>query len=497
MKKVIRIAYSILFLLFFIHVGNSQFYNPQLNIITDPTTILANGFVEYETTNANIGDLRFTLFGDGYFTTLDDFDHQFQPNSGGYTTTTYFNRRYKKHVPTVRTKTIQGTGSGNSNNSKISMPPGINTRVATSWQPSFGFENYYMVIFENTTTVTESGCIEFYYDDSDLMLDMNGILEYGWVLNRVISNVTAPGPYNKKIKWDFVNLSPGEQRVVYLPMVTTAGIGSLINVGSKYLSGCVNSPGSIFNSRFVSNGSPHDPNSKTANKDCVRNYVNNAQPIIYTVKFQNEGDGAAKNVILFDVLDDNLLDLTTLEILDAEYDYEYFLEGNQLTIKFDNIYLPGLKQKGKNIYTYEQTESYVQFQICTREILEPGVIENQVEIYFDDQPAILTNLSEVFIVSDCVNEICESEEKITNTTASVNSKITINPNPIENNIYVDGLEDHIISIDIYNNRGELVRSYSDIDKRKNHINMENLPSGLYLIQVRNEMLNFTKKMLKL
>ncbi|MBK9737892.1 MAG: hypothetical protein IPO92_24325 [Saprospiraceae bacterium] len=60
--------------------------------------------------------------------------------------------------------------------------------------------------------------------------------------------------------------------------------------------------------------------------------------IIYKVKLFNQGTTAAQNVQVAVKLDANL-DPSTVEILDAEYPYTKTITGNNLAIKFNNIYL--------------------------------------------------------------------------------------------------------------------------------------------------------------
>ena len=304
-------------------------YNPSLDITTSAANIATNGMVSY-TTSAGTQDARFTLLGDGYFSTLSNFSHQFPQDPAGYQTKTFFNQPYKKHIPTIRTKNTGATGNGSTLNNKISMPANTNTRVSTSWSPCDGIENYFLLIFENTSTSVDSGCIEFYYHDAQLSLNSAGILEYGWVQNRTNNSVSTPAKFNQKLKWNFNSLMPGEQRVVYIPMTSRVSEGTKLNIGSKYISGCSGGTGEIVETSVVSSGHPHDPNIKMADKTCIRPFYPDPQTITYTVKFQNEGTAPANNVYLTDYIDINYLDISTLQFVDSEYEYTYNISGNLL-----------------------------------------------------------------------------------------------------------------------------------------------------------------------
>ena len=496
----IKTFYVILILLLSLgHTGNSQtIYNPSLNIITSSSLIDSLGFVEYTTTNASAGDARFTLFGDGFFDTQNNFGHQFPSDSLGFVTTTFFNRRYKKNKPKKRERFTGSTGSGSGSNMKINMNSGVESRVATSWSPCLNIENYFLLIFENISSTPDSGCVVFYYDSTQLSLNNSGILEYGWVTNKQNDVVSGSKLYNKKITWDFDTMISGEQRVVYIPMTSIVKAGTRLSLGSEYKSGCSGGSG-ISGSSATSSGWPHDPNSKVANKDTVLPDTITQQSIIYTVTFQNEGTAPANTVVLIDEIDEARLDLTTLQYIDSEYSCNFTLEGNTLEIVFPNIQLPGSKQIFPKKYSYDETESYVLFKICTKtNLIALDTIMNQVDIYFDSQPPISTNISKIPIIDipstidECVNSL-----KPTGLLESTVSDISISPNPVENTLILNGIEDQVFTLFVYNNRGELVMSKPRINEENNSIEIINLPRGLYFVQLKNEMLNITRKVIKL
>ncbi|MEM9545650.1 MAG: T9SS type A sorting domain-containing protein [Bacteroidota bacterium] len=474
-------------------------YNPSLSIVPPgQVPISSSGFVDY-TTIAGSQDARFTLFGDGYFGTLSNFDHQFPANLGGYTTKTYFNRPYKKHIPTLRTVNTGPTGNGTSTNNKISMPFDSDNKVATSWSPSPGIENYFMLIFENRTTSIESGCVEFYYNDFQLSLDSTGILEYGWVSGRTHSVVNTLGPYNQKLSWSFSNLMPDEQRVIYIPMHARVEESTRLFVGSSKTSSCSGPGGKISHASIMSSGYPHDPNVKLVNKGCIDPLTSDPQTLIYTVKFQNEGTAPANNVYLTDYIDESYLDLKTLKFIDSEYPYSYSVTGNLLRINFSNINLPGTGQTGPKTYTYDETESWVQFRICTHGNSPIGNIYNQVGIVFDTQPIIMTDVSDVLVSGDCMESATECEAlKPTSTAEEFQAPdISISPNPVQHVMSINGLNDHNVIVNVYNSNGELVVSKSDVSRENNAVSTVDLTSGMYFVQIKNEMINITKKVFKI
>ncbi len=482
---------------YFGHYGFCQTYNPSLNITSSDSSISSNGLVVYTTTNASPGDSRFTLFGDGYFSTLNNFNHQFPSDSNGFETITYFNQKYKKRLPTVKTRATGMTGNGSIINSRISMPGEANSKIGTSWSPSPRIENYFLLIFENTSQITESGCIEFYFNDAQLSLNSGGILDYSWVNNMTLSSVASTQGFNKKLKWDFNNLTPGEQRVVYIPMTSTVAAGTRLTLASRYMTGCTSSGSSgIVMASIMSSGTPHDPNVKFADISCIEYYDSEPHLITYTIRFQNEGDAPAQTVTIVDFLDDSRFDLGSLNFIDSEYTYTYTLDKNKLTIVFENIFLPGEKQTKPNTYTYEETKSFIQFSLQTSGNLGIGAIRNHADIIFDSQPAITTDVSEVLIVENC-NNINEEELKITQTNDSFSSRISINPNPAENFLFIEGLTNEHVVVSVYNSQGELLILESMVNNERNSIKLIDLASGLYFVRIRNEFHTITKKILKI
>ena len=506
MKRVKIYSLLFLFVIGVAQIGLCQptVYNPSLNITTSTSDIKKNGYVNYTTTNASSGDARFTLFGDGYFDVRNYFEHQFPKDSTGFTTTTFFNRKYKKTIPTKRLKSTGETGSGNKTNQKIRMGTGVKSRVATSWSPSLEVENYFLLIFENTSTVLDSGCVEFYYNNGELKLNKSGIIEYSWVSNQVISNVTGSTTYNEKIKWDFKDLLPGEQRVVYIPMTSKLKAGSKISVGSKYISECSSKNGSgasgVSGSAVYAAGSPHDPNVKIPNKSCVGVANPFPQTINYNIRFQNEGNAPAVDVEVRDTIDIGHLDISSINIFDSEYPYTYQIAGNVLIVKFEDINLPGLKQKTPETYTYDDTEAYFSFSICTHPELPYGAIYNQVAVYFDALAPVFTDVAEVKITDDCTpvmdGFMCSYGFKTTNVDDFDEDEIKIVPNPINDVLFIEGLQDQEFTINIYNARGERIKTKSGINNSNNSIQLMYLPSGMYFVQFENEKLNFTQKVIK-
>jgi len=362
-------------------------------------------------------------------------------------------------------------------------------KVTTSWSPCKDIWNYFLLIFENDCYdgPGDSGTAEFYYNTNQLNLDFLNIIGNKWVTNISKTTVTNSSLYNAKVTCDFQDLFFGEQGVIYLPMTARVGEDTLLNIGSNYISDNCQDIDIIPDSTIYSRGSPHDPNVTTDDRDCLYPGLPNEETITYTVRFQNEGTAEAQNVVIKDYLDDIQLNLNTLVIVESEYSYSYTIAGNLLTIIFTGIDLPGLKQPGHN-YSFSDTESFIKFKINAKSNLKYGKIYNQAEIYFDSQPVVVTNTSKI-PVKDCELDV--------NTEESIISKINIIPNPAADVLFIEGIENEEVTLNVINSQGELIFSKSKVDQSNSLIDVSMLSSGIYFVQIKNKMINITKKVVKI
>jgi Leucine-rich repeat (LRR) protein len=130
----------------------------------------------------------------------------------------------------------------------------------------------------------------------------------------------------------------------------------------------------------------YDPNMKEV-------YPTNLLPgydgwFTYTIHFQNTGNAPAFNIRLRDTLDTNL-DINTFEALAFSHTATTLLNGNILTVRFNNIMLPD------STTDYEGSMGYFQYRIKPFPNLPIGSqISNTAYIYFDYNSPIVTNTTQ-------------------------------------------------------------------------------------------------------
>jgi hypothetical protein len=478
-----------LFLLFIvITTVRTQNYDPQVSTIN-----LGNGDVRYPTSNCDSNDLRFFIFGDGFYSFENHPTHHYPPSSPGYTAKVWFAQAYDPDPPKLRNAPSSGTTqSGPNTNPEIYMP--TNPMIAKSWSLVQNKKHYYMLVFRNNTYSTTSGCLEFYYKSTELLLD-TAILQYnGWVYNRTYPVSNQPN-FNKMVKWSFSGLAPGETRIVYVPMKVLQPQDAIVTTASRVRIGCTGNVPLVVQQNDV-RATPHDPNYKSAD----RYYSGSSWPFVplhfkYKINFQNIGTGYATNVVVTDQFSDDL-DINTLQLINSEHPFTKSVNGNQLTLTFPNINLPGTKQTVPYIFEDSQTESWIEFSICTKNGLLQQKIKNEATVYFDNLPGMTTNTATINL--DLGGPIVNCGSASPRPPGSAEAQdITLSPNPVNDLVTLHAYSKSPTVINIYNTNGVLMKQvrYNNLPG-ETQVDMNDLPAGLYLMKVKSAKINVSLKVIK-
>lgn len=326
-----------------------------------------------------------------------------------------------------------------------------------AWRFRPGFEG---VIYFNARNF---GCTE---GPATVKLELNGQETYN-------SASTPPTRINGNVlEWDFSNLSVkhAESVYVYVQLSQTAVIGDTV-CHNLSISPTAGDPSPEDNEREICSeirGS-WDPNDKqvfiagTARSGAE---MKATDALSYMIRFQNTGTDTAFNIYLLDTIDENL-DLRTFQLISTSHQVTPLI-GTDRIIRFEynNIMLPDDKTNE------ERSHGHVMYTIRPKEGLVPGdKIKNTAYIYFDFNEAVITNTveSEVKDASG-VGEILK--------TAS----FSCYPNPASSQLNLklkDGADKGSYKmIDMLGKvalSGELNAS--------NDINISELRSGIYMVQV--------------
>jgi uncharacterized repeat protein (TIGR01451 family) len=145
----------------------------------------------------------------------------------------------------------------------------------------------------------------------------------------------------------------------------------------------------------------YDPNEKAVfpPSNISPEFISERQNLTYTILFQNIGNAEAINIRIKDTLSQNL-DISSLDVYETSHSgFTFDLNDNIATWTFKNINLP---DSGTN---EPASHGFVKYRIKPKATLRAGdQIRNTANIYFDFNPAVVTNTTITKIVDPIVTE---------------------------------------------------------------------------------------------
>jgi uncharacterized repeat protein (TIGR01451 family) len=274
--------------------------------------------------------------------------------------------------------------------------------------------------------------------------------------------------------YNFLNLAPFESRVIdidmQVPVIPTVNAGQLLtnNATIVPLTGDIVTENNAFSlTEMVINA--YDPNDKMEShgERILHSSFSSNDYLYYTIRFENTGNASAINVRVNDVLDSQL-DENSLQMIRASHPYVLDRVGNVLNWKFDNIQLP------VSVPNTTTGKGYITFKIKPRPGYAVGdIIPNTAAIYFDFNPAIITNTFNTEFVALLSNSVFDNQEVI------------IYPNPTNSFVNVNA-NSSISTITIYDMLGKKVIVKLDVNSNTETIDLTQLNKGIYLIEIVDE-----------
>ena len=208
--------------------------------------------------------------------------------------------------------------------------------------------------------------------------------------------------------------------------------------------------------------------------DCAEHYTLNSSKLVYTLQFQNTGDSKAINIHLDDSLSTDL-DINTIKILSSsDTMYTEILTGNVVRFNFDDIHLPD------SVSNEAGSHGHVVFEIQPKSpIAEGAVIENKTHIYFDYNPAVITNT--VFNTAVTSLPVCAPTSY---DEVLIDGSIKVFPNPSSGSFTLISK----ITIDdftIYDQSGRLVKAI-DLSISQTSVDVQLEKAGVYFVHVKSK-----------
>ena len=231
--------------------------------------------------------------------------------------------------------------------------------------------------------------------------------------------------------WHFQNLKPGEtikkQISLKLPGPPEIEVGEILSFNGGTEFNDVNGMGQTnYTGLRIEVQCAYDPNDKLVQPAYPQNYSLFDEDLIYTIRFQNTGNAEAYDVVIKDVIDSNL-DLSSFRVITSSHEevLNTILTGNEVSFEFRDIFLPD------STTNFDASQGYVMYSIQSQEgIAENTIVQNTANIYFDFNPAIVTNTTENNMVStfDADNDGSEIWSDCDDTNSAINPEAIEIPN---------------------------------------------------------------------
>ncbi len=187
----------------------------------------------------------------------------------------------------------------------------------------------------------------------------------------------------------------------------------------------------------------------------------------YLIRFQNTGNDYAKDVVLVDTLSEHL-DMNTFRVLGSSHPELLQVkieEERHVQFIFNNIFLPD------SLTQPEASQGYVQFLIYPKEgLAEETVITNTGHIYFDFNPAIVTNQTHSILVEEFPIVSIDPTDVIS---------VHFYPNPATDIIQFNQT---VESVRLFDGNGRVCMQA----KQVNQIDVGALSAGIYIIEINGQ-----------
>jgi len=207
----------------------------------------------------------------------------------------------------------------------------------------------------------------------------------------------------------------------------------------------------------------YDPNDKQVNPIGVfdENYTLFDETLSYTIRFQNTGNAEALQVEILDTLD-AALDPRTFRVIATSHDVITSISDRHVSFLFEDINLPD------STSNEPESHGFVLYEIETLEdIPDPTRIENTAHIYFDANPAIVTNTTKNTMVEEIPISSVEDEDL---------PVLTLQPNPAVTTVRVS-VED-FKSLQLFDISGRQI-----LESNSPEISVEHLSNQNYIVKV--------------
>ena len=216
----------------------------------------------------------------------------------------------------------------------------------------------------------------------------------------------------------------------------------------------------------------YDPNDKQVNHPATID-PDTQEKFVYQIRFQNDGNFPAVNIVVRDTISTNL-DISTFKLLETSHPVAASVNPTtrEATFTFNAIWLES------SDVDLEASQGFILFEIMEKEGLGVGEsIENTAYIFFDFNDAIITNTT--VNTNNYPVGIIENDAK----------NLVIYPNPASSTIKFSG--DQVQKVVIYDVLGQVVMIKTITN---NTLSLSNLNNGVYFVEMHTELGIQTKRL---
>jgi len=338
----------------------------------------------------------------------------------------------------------------------------ISVSIVSTQQPRPGFTYKNKIVYTNNGNQTIA----------------NGTISFTKANALTITNISQTGTVatSNGFTYDFTNLMPFETRTIdvtlQVPTIPTVQLGNLVNnsASASILSGDdVISENNNFSLTQQIIGS-YDPNDiiEAHGEEIVHASFTSDNYLYYTIRFENTGTSSALNVKVNNLLN-TMLDEASLKMVNASHDFIMDRVGNNINWEFKNINLTATSQNPNT------SKGYIIYKIKPKPGYAIGdIIPSNASIYFDFNPAIITNTFNTEFVSQL------------GVTEFENAEFFFYPNPANDfiTVAVKNNQEQISNVTLYDISGKIVFSKRfSMGNVSETIDLSQLSKGMYLMEV--------------
>lgn len=227
----------------------------------------------------------------------------------------------------------------------------------------------------------------------------------------------------------------------------------------------------------------YDPNNKTESHGGQIQFdqLTSNDYLYYTINFQNLGNASAIDVRIEDLLDSKI-DESSFQMIESSHNHSLERNGSNLTWRFDNIQLL------PSFVSEDLSKGFVLFKVKPKPGYAVGdIIPNSAAIYFDTNPAIITNTFNTEFVDSLGNPRFDT------------NNVFLAPNPANETVQIQlqNTSETIASVTITDVLGKNIRTLKATTGNQMNMDIADVSQGVYFVEIITQNgLKQTKKLIK-